>query len=412
MKYIKCFWSVLVIILITSISTVSQNSLLNNLNSTLEEKGIEFEFQYTGEVFSNVSGGNSRNSAYLDNIDIIFNFDLQKLIGWNGARMITYFLGNYGESPCQYTGALQGISNIAAHSTWKLYEFWIEQNINDDFSILLGLFDLNSEFDNRESSCIFINPSHGIGPEFALTGKNGPSIFPTTSLALRLNYNPLSMVNIRTAIFDGIPGNPENPNGTSIILDENDGILFSSEITYSNNEIEFGKNYFKYSIGGWYYTGEFEKIYTIKNEIGRNFQIGNYGIYASLENQLFSENDYSDQGLCSFIRYGIADKNINPVDYYLGIGAIYKGLIHGRDDDILGIALAASHNSENYKNFMRNEDSGNTIEEFEYIIELTYSLHIFEYLQIQPDLQLVINPSGGTKSNHALALGTRLQLSL
>jgi porin len=54
--------------------------------------------------------------------------------------------------------------------------------------VKIGLYDLNSEFDVIEAAALFLNPSHGIGPDFAQSGRNGPSIFPVTSLAIRGEY--------------------------------------------------------------------------------------------------------------------------------------------------------------------------------------------------------------------------------
>ncbi len=404
------------LILMITLSTTTlfdikaQNLMLGNINNTLNKSGINLEFTYTGEVFSNVSGGFERKSVYLDNFDLIFNFDLDKMLGWNGATINTYFLGNHGGIPSEYSGAIQGISNIAAHNTWKLYEFWIEQNFfNDDLSILVGLFDLNSEFDSKETSAIFINPSHGIGPDFSLSGKNGPSIFPTTSLALRAKYNFSNSFNFKAAVLDGIPGDSNNPNGTKIILDKNDGMLLVSEFNYSSETNEFD-DYFKYAIGTWYYTDKFEKLLGTDKEGNPLTQKGNYGIYASAEKVLFTEEELTNQGLAAFIRAGIADNVVNQVDVCFSAGINYIGLFPGRDEDKFGIAIAASHNNSNYKTLLKLEDPNHTIKDFEYIFEITYNIALFEFLQIQPDIQYVLNPAGCTNNTQALVLGTRLHL--
>ena len=42
------------------------------------------------------------------------------------------------------------------------------------FSALFGRYDLNSEFYRLQSAGLFLNSSFGIGPEFSLSGQNGP----------------------------------------------------------------------------------------------------------------------------------------------------------------------------------------------------------------------------------------------
>jgi porin len=99
---------------------------------------------------------------------------------------------------------------------------------------------------------------------------------------------------------------------------------------------------------------------------------------------LFSENKSSTEGLGAFVRFGWADNNVNPVNSYFGAGINYIGLIPGRDEDVLGIALAAAHNNQKCKELLLNENID--MKDFEYILELTYSFNINKSIQIQPDI--------------------------
>jgi porin len=183
-----------------------QNKLLSN--------GIDFGVSYMGEYFSNLSGGVRKDGVYLHNITFNTGFDIYKLAGIKGNSICFSVLGLNGDLPLKNTGAIQGISNIAGVNHWKLFEAWMEQNLFEDkFSILFGLYDLNSEFDVRESSGIFLNPSFGIGFDFAQSGQNGPSIFPYTSLAVRLKVNLFESFNFMLAVFDGVPGSLASEKG-------------------------------------------------------------------------------------------------------------------------------------------------------------------------------------------------------
>ena len=389
----------------------SPSSFIEKFKSDLSTRGIDIEIGYKGDFFTNLSGGMEKGSVYLGNFDFLFNMNLEQLLGWKDATLTTYILGNHGGEPGEYAGAVQGISNIAAHDTWKLYEFRLEQFLLDgDLSLLIGLYDLNSEFDTREFSGIFINPSHGIGAEFALTGQNGPSIFPNTSLAFRASYNFSDSWNIKAAVFDGIPGDLNNLEGTSIVFDNEDGLLLTSEINFTNGPDEVDGNYFKYAIGGWYYTGDFETISDIDALGNPLLQKGNYGFYGSAEKFLFSENNSAAEGLGAFVRFGWANNNVNPVNSYFGAGINYTGLLPGRDEDVFGIALAAAHNNQKCRDLLLEENID--IKDFEYILEFTYNVNLNKSIQIQPDIQYVINPSACHHSNYSFVYGTRLQLSL
>jgi len=183
----------------------------------LVDHGVQFEMTYTGEVWGNISGGISKGAVYLDNTNLVLSLDLEKLVHWKGASFSLYGLGNWGGSPTEKTGVAQGTSNIDAPDAWKLYEVWLQQNFLDDrISLKTGLVDLNSEFDNIQTNRLFLNPSQGIGVDFAQTGVNGPSIFPTTSLAGRIEFYPIKNMYVKVGLFDGVPGDPNHPHSTQI----------------------------------------------------------------------------------------------------------------------------------------------------------------------------------------------------
>ena len=76
--------------------------------------------------------------------------------------------------------------------------------------IKTGLIDLNSEFDTKDTGSLFINSAHGIGTEFSQTGRNGPSIFPSTSLAVRADAALGNGLTVRVGFFDAVPNDPDD----------------------------------------------------------------------------------------------------------------------------------------------------------------------------------------------------------
>ena len=163
---------------------------------------------YTGEVIGNAAGGLQRGTRYLDNLDIIFEADMEKLVGWNGAQVHVYGLYNNGTSISDLVGDTQAVSNIETGSAaLRLYEAWVDQKIGDQLSLRVGLYDLNSEFDALDAAGLFVSSPNGIGTDFAQSGQNGPSIFPSTSLAARLAFTPAEGWTVRAAVLDGVPPN-------------------------------------------------------------------------------------------------------------------------------------------------------------------------------------------------------------
>ncbi|MCB9066314.1 MAG: carbohydrate porin [Calditrichae bacterium] len=376
------------------------------LRSKLAEKGIELETAITGDMISNVSGGISSGNAFLNNVDVAISFDGETLMGWQGATLLTYILGNYGGSPGDYVGDFQGVSNIDAFNTWKVYELWLEQNFaQDSWSFKAGLIDLNSEFYVTETAGFFINSSFGIGAEFAQTGQNGPSIFPATSLALRVRYSPMESVYGQFAAFDAVSGNPDNPRGTQIHrFNSTDGLLLTGEIGSINSGEAFGESYQKIAIGGWRYTADFASIDETSSSNN------NMGVYLLGERQLFREYSDPAQGLSCFANVGFANSTYNQIGLFYSAGAVYSGVFPGRDADAVGIAVATVRSGTPFRQWMIQ--TGQPVENAETAIELSYRAQLFPWFAFQPDLQYIVNPGMDSQLQNSIAVGARFEISL
>jgi porin len=389
-----------------SVNLLNREYLSGNwggIRSILNDTGLEFEFVYKADLFSNLYGGFQRGTKYLDNIDLIFSADLGTSINWSNTNITVHFLGNGGGSPCELVGASQGISNIETTPTWKLYQLLLEKKFYDEkFSVAIGLYDLNSEFDVRETSGIFINPSHGIGDEIAKSGLNGPSIFPTTSAAIRLKYESDNGSYIQAAVLDGVPGNPDNSYGTHLILNGNDGLLLTTEYGLISKEEEVMDS--KIAVGGWLYTAE-----SYVNISDASIKENNYGLYFTAEKVLFSQNGNTGRGLIGFLRIGYANSTVNPVDFYLGMGLKFDDFLVTGENDEFGIAMALSHNATRYR--ITAELNEETIKQYEINLEATYLIELTPWLRIQPDIQYIINPSYCTFSSSAFVFGSRFEIN-
>ncbi len=392
----------------------SRNSLTDNLwgfGNDLSDYGINLNSEYTSDAFSVLSGGIQKAGNYMDNLDLRLTFDLGKITGLDDITLFIYGLGDRGGRLSEMTGAAQGISNIEAPGAFKLYQLWIEKGFfNDKLSFLFGLFDLNSEFDSKESAGLFINPSHGIGPDFSQAGANGPSIFPTASLAFRVKYRPAENIIIHAAAFDGVAGDPDNPKAFKFFPSKNDGALLTSEIDYVTGEDSFGAGYQKFGAGGWYYTSKFQDLTLTDGSGNPLIRQGNYGVYAFGEKFIYSEEGDDSQGAAVFLRAGLADGNVTQFDFYLGGGITYTGLIPGRDEDVAGIAFASAHNSLKYRELCGIE--GLSLNPLETDIEVTYQFQLSGFFSIQPDVQYVFNPADNNVNNYAFLAGVRFKITL
>lgn len=431
----------------------------NGLRTSFANKGICLDAIYTGEVVSNLRGGIRQGSSYLDVIDLMLAIDFDPIAFWQGTSFYVDIFGTHGSDPCDCVGDFQGVSNIAARNTWKIYEAWLQQNfLNEKISILCGIYDVNSEFDVLQTAGLFLNSSFGMGAEFAQSGKNGPSTFPLTSLGLRMKTQWSEHFCFQAAVLDGVPDEPESNWGTKYHINKDDGALITSEIIFITEKDKvkrlpwhskrkriyhqrrgFGKQrrlfhksndskgrdqksgnrqrkfrrlqsnipkqtYSKLAIGGWYYTSDFESVDSMNP---MQYQ-GSWGVYGLWEKSVFFANENTRSGLSYFLRVGISDENVNQVDKYIGGGIVHSGIFPQLDNDQMGVAIAAAHTSEKFKQAFIKQ--GEQIDNWEMAVELTYRAEINDWFSIQPDLQYIINPGFNPALKNAVTFGIRTEI--
>jgi porin len=233
---------------------------------------------YTGDAWRNMSGGHATGNRYLDNLDLMLDANTGPLFGAENLRLFTYVLHDHGNQLSdQLTGSAQGVSNIETDGALRLYEIWTEwQMTRTPGSLRVGLYDLNSEFDSIETAGIFVNPSNGIGPDFAQSGRNGPSIFPNTSLAVRY-ATQRGRWSFQSAMLDGVPGDPDHPERTHVSLSNHDGLLFVNEVNYQP------ANASRLGLGYWRYTAAFEDLMATDDAGDPLLRHDNDGFYAIAE---------------------------------------------------------------------------------------------------------------------------------
>jgi len=355
----------------------------NGKRQALAKKGFDFEFVLTVEGVQNVSGGVARSSRGLTNLDLIMDAEGEALGLPENGDLHLYLLGNYGGEPTEMIGDIQATSNIEAPDTFKVYEaYWRQCHCDDKIAWLLGLHDYNALFSALDTTSHFTNSSFGISPDIAQVP---PSIFPTTSLAFIVSLFSNGGGYLHLGAYDGGPGDPDDPRGTHIILDGDEGIFYALEGGFQDNQ-----NHSKVAVGGWYRTTNFESEFSARS------YSDNSGLY------LIGETDL-DNHSAAFFQLGNADKDRNQIGFYAGTGLVYSALL--TKDDLLGIGLAYARNSEEYVDLNPSSD------DFEMTLEFNYKFHPNRWLTLQPGLQLIHNPGMDSGLDDAVAFSCRAYMS-
>lgn len=345
-------------------------------------RGMQFGAAMTADGFANVAGGAARGRAMLYSLDVTLALDGEALFGWSGSTAFAYVLATRGESPSQFVGDMQAVSNIDAPPVFRLYEAWLDQALfGDRLSVRGGIYDLNSEFYVVESASVLLNASHGIGPEVGLSGVNGPSIFPLTALALRLRFAPTPRHYLQAAAFDGVPAGPDAAPSAVFQLLREEGALLALEGGWTAPR----RAPIRLAAGGWVYTRPSVKL-------GGDGTARSFGAYGIAEARLYSKATHPSHGLDAFARVGWAHAAVNAVPFGWGAGLVSTGWLPGRPHDRTALAVAAAHGGR---------PSTMSISSAELVVELTHELELMPGVTVQPNVQYVIGP--GMQADHANA---------
>lgn len=356
-------------------------------------EGIRVDAAYIADYLVNRSGGVADGEAYLQNVDLTLEADSEALFGVPGGTLFVYLLWNDDTTfSDRYAGDFQIVSNIDAERALRVYELWYDWAPTERLALRFGLYDLNSEFDAIDTAGFFLNSSHGIGAEYGQSGENGPSIFPVTSLAARLQWQVTERTLARYALLDAVPGDPDDSSATvAIELGDGEGVLHALEI---DHRFAAGP---RLALGGWLYSEEFDRI----GAAGASRDDGNGGLYAFADVPVRRADD-GGPGVDAFVRYGIADEDFNPLDRYFGAGVVLSGFSARRPDDQIGLAVASARAGDPFR--------AAGAESHETTWELSYSAPITDWLRLQPDLQYVRNPGLDPALENTLVIGVRVEL--
>ncbi|MDR9416619.1 MAG: carbohydrate porin [Gracilimonas sp.] len=408
--------------IITGLLILSIGTIFNGHAQNSAESPFVLSVSYTGDFFGNISGGAEQGIRYLDNIDVNLEVNFDRLpFGLGGTTFYVYGLGNQGGSISELAGDMQGISNIEAENSWRIFEVWAQKKFFlANSSILVGLYDINSEFNVLNSSLLFLNSSHGLDPTIALSGNLGPSTFPYTSLAARLKVNPHAGWMVQAAVLDGVPSNPGDTRGTKVFLRESEGVFSIAEIGYHSldskglqmrNRTNRLQNLLapgiessnKAAVGGWFYSVD-------KLALGGNNSEMEYGVYAMGEYELFRRppDKKGPESLAIFARIGLTNSSVSVLENYFGAGFNVLGLIPQRNSDQTGLAVAYASAGNEYIN--SKFINGMRPAEAETNIEATHLFKINGYAKLQANIQYIINPGFDATLDHAFVVGARMIL--
>ena len=333
--------------------------------------------QYINEVGTVLSGGKNRGAMMQGRGSLKFELFTQNIGLWDGGKLqimgnVTHG-GNFSE---EKIGDFQVASNIDAGDHIYIHELFYQQSISN-FTIKLGVQDLNVDFLVSENSALFLNSSFGV-PSVIAHGIPAP-IYPLTAMGAVAEYKFNDKITIKTSVFDGLPISFENnPYNTNWHINDKHGFQFFNELAIKPHLIDSKSTVLKF--GFYHHTGindpesQYFKAYTKKN-----------GIYFIIDQDIF---EFSNKKISIFgqTTYSPSEKETDN-NFYFGMGGVFYNPFEFNTQNTLGMAIAYSmFNTEDYK--------------YELTFEAFYKVRLCRVLSIQPDFQYIINPGGNINNEY------------
>lgn len=362
-----------------------------------EQAALDASVEFSSDIVHVVGDDVHDRTFYLDNLSLTLDADLDQLLGWAGATAHFNLQNNAGGMPNAPAGTLQGLNNIeVGRQALRVFELWLQQDLDARSTVRVGLYDLNSEFYATEPAGLFLNPAFGIGTELAATGSGGPSIFPSTALAVRVDRKLDDRVVARLAVLNATARTVGDPGGIDVSFDE--GVLMVAELALVGRTAA--------SVGVWGYSRSQDDIHAVDSD-GEPLRRKARGIYVMADHSLTDPD--APFAMRAFARLGFSDGRTTPFRGGWQAGVAISRPLAARPDGTLSIGASQAWLAGGFRATLA--DDGIDSVAAETVFEVTYADQLAGWLTIQPDVQLVLNPGGERHRRPVIVPGVRIAVA-
>ncbi len=356
------------------------------------QSAVQMDTSVTSIYQRNVKGGldtSNRNGEFSGSYDIELDIDMKKLMDWEGSFFI-HGEGGWTDSEGindHSVGSFFGVNaDAVGNRSLDIVEAFYQIDSSESLSITIGKIDFTGFFDGNA----FANDESSQFLNGALVN-NAAIPFPDYSLGAIAALKITDEFSVQLGVADAQADGRETGFNTAF---NGDKYYFYTAEAAINTEID--------NLAGTYRLGVWNDPKPKASADFPDESRDDTGFYAGFDQVVLKENPSSNgdcQGLGVFFRYGYADLKRNDMTHFYSFGGQYKGLLEGRDEDVLAVGFA--------KGAFSDYSDQTYPEGYEAVIETYYKAKITSKLSLSPDFQYVISPAEG--GSDAVVLGLRMQ---
>ena len=383
----------------------------SGLRHQLDEQGIKFTGDYSGETAYNAHGGQHRSARYSQNIKLGVQLDLGKLYGLhNGDKIQLTVNDRRGNSASEdLVGNRLPIQENYGGLYTRLTELSYERTLfTPALNLKLGYMAMGNDLGGLDSGilCNFMNAGF-CGHPLNMSGGSGWTNYPNAHLGARVKYDFSPAWQLRVAAFNVDPqSNGNSSRAWHVGPKHTTGTVVPIELVYKHTSELPGE----YKLGYYYDSSNVQRIGSDKHVSGRG------GHYLLIDQALWNSQTSEGRTLHAFGQYSAASKAASPFSRWYGAGLVLYKPFAGRPRDTVALGYGRAVPNPRSRDVLQQaaEASDNAfpnLDSAEQLLELSYGYQATPWLILRPDVQYIIEPGAfsGEKIDNALILGLQVK---
>ncbi|WP_340050880.1 carbohydrate porin [Pseudomonas proteolytica] len=381
------------------------------LRHQLDEQGIKFTGDYSGETAYNAHGGQHRSARYSQNIKLGVQLDLGKLYGLhNGDKIQLTVNDRRGNSASEdLVGNRLPIQENYGGLYTRLTELSYERTLfTPALNLKLGYMAMGNDLGGLDSGilCNFMNAGF-CGHPLNMSGGSGWTNYPNAHLGARVKYDFSPAWQLRVAAFNVDPqSNGNSSRAWHVGPKHTTGTVVPIELVYKPASELPGE----YKLGYYYDSSNVQRIGSDKHVSGRG------GHYLLIDQALWNSQTSEGRTLHAFGQYSAASKAASPFSRWYGAGLVLYKPFAGRPRDTVALGYGRAVPNPRSRDVLQqaaeaSENAFPNLDSAEQLLELSYGYQATPWLILRPDVQYIIEPGAfsGEKIDNALILGLQVK---
>jgi porin len=381
----------------------------------LEQAGISVRGGYTTESAYNPIGGQFPAARYTQQFDLGADFDLDRLAGIPGGKVVTTLTDRKGRS---LSADALGNNRYAVQEVFgggpitRLVELHYQQELFDKRLLFdIGWEPLGMYFAMSPLWCNFFQTLATCGT-VSINSNGHWQDWPFGQWGARVKFQPSSEYYVSTGAYQVNPANATQGFDLSFA---GTGVIVPFEFGWLPGQGGRGLPG-EYKLGGYFDSSPTSDVLLDVNGLSAGLtggpfaqHNGRWGLYAQASQMVYREAPGSKRGLTLFGMATLSDPKTATLRYSLTGGAVYQGTFPTRDADFVSLVFAYGRYNSRLTQFQEDLNIVTPgvvgIQTFESVVEVDYGIAVTPWLQVRPNLQYIIRPGGTGRIQDAFVIG-------